>query len=321
MGSILAGLTAVLFAAVMPILLLPPAAEMPKVPRMLVIEEERNREEASEVRLRVGNCVEELPLEEYLVGVVLSEMPISFHEEALKAQAVAARTFTLRQMDNGKHEDCDLCDQSSCCQAWTGQAAMENKLGNSWEQYWEKAAAAVKSTEGVVLTYEGELIDAVYFSCSGGSTEAAVAVWGSEVPYLQSVESPGEEQAGKFLSEKIVSTDEFRKVILQAQPLADMSGRPGSWIGQVSYTDGGGVEKISIGGISFSGTQIRQMFALNATSFTIRADGENFVFSVKGYGHRVGMSQYGANAMAEEGKNYAEILRHYYDGVMLEKWQ
>ena len=321
MGSILAGLTALVMAVAAPMILLPDTAKTNDTPWMLVIEETEQQRDEVEITLQTGNAVQKLPLEEYLVGVVLSEMPMSFEDEALKAQAVAARTFTLRQMEGGKHEAYDLCDQSSCCQAWAGKEVLKEKLGSSWEEYWDKAEMAVKSTKHVVLTYNGELIDAVYFSCSGGATEAAVAVWGSEVPYLQSVESPGEEAAGKFQSVKTVSADAFRRTILNAQPLADLRGRSSNWIGEAIYTEGGGVEKITIGGIAFSGTQLRQMFGLNATNFTLSADGEMLEFTVRGYGHRVGMSQYGANAMAAEGKDYTEILNHYYTGVTLEKRQ
>lgn len=320
MGSILAGLAAITMAVMMPMFLLTPIEVEPEQPRFLIIEEEQMREDLT-VRLKVGNEVRELLLEDYLIGVVMSEMPLSFEMEALKAQAVTARTFAFRQMGGGKHMDCDLCDQSSCCQAWVGKETMVAKLGNSWEQYRQKAETAVVSTEGIVLTYDNRLIEAVYFSCSGGATEAAVAVWGSEVPYLQSVESPGEEQAGKYLSEKTVSLDDFRRIILQAQPLADLHGQSKTWLGDVTCTDGGGVAEMEIGGTVFTGTQLRQLFSLNSTNFTLHEEEGNMVFSVKGYGHRVGMSQYGANAMAAEGKNYAEILKHYYEGVSITKWK
>ena len=224
----------------------------------------------------------------------------------------------LRQIRGGKHEDYDLCGQSVCCQAWAGQQVLQEKLGSSWERYWDKAADAVNSTKGQVLTYEGELIDAVYFSCSGGATEDAVAVWGGEVPYLQSVESPGEEQAGKFRTEVAFSEDVFRGIILRAQPLAQLHGSAKNWLGAVSRTKGGGVEKMEIGGCAFTGTQLRQLFGLNSTNFTLEAKDGELHFSVYGYGHRVGMSQYGANAMAAAGKTYREILLHYYDGVQIE---
>lgn len=318
MGSIFAGLAAVLIAAVMPAVLLSPV-ELSEEPKLLVIESAQPAQAERKVSLQTGKSVKELPLEEYLVGVVISEMPMSFEPEALKAQAVAARTFAMRQLEYGKHREFDLCGQSSCCQAWTGEEMLAQKLGKGWKTYWEKASAAVESTKGQVLTYEGELIDAVYFSCSGGATEDAVAVWGGEVPYLQSVKSPGEEQAGKFHSTKEFTREDFCRIILQARPLADLSGRPETWFQSVEHTEGGGIAEMTIGGCVFKGTELRQMFDLNSTNFTVEPKNEKLLFSVYGYGHRVGMSQYGANAMAQEGKTYKQILRHYYEGVEIEE--
>ena len=320
MGAIVVSLTALLMAFITPAMLLTPTDGEAEAPYLLVMEVEQQEEEVM-IRLQTGQAVEEFPLETYLIGVVLSEMPMSFEPEALKAQAVAARTFAMRQLENGKHLEFDLCGQSSCCQAWAGQAVLEEKLGNCWESCWNKAAAAVESTAGQVLTYEGELIDAVYFSCSGGVTEDAVAVWGSEVPYLQSVKSPGEEEAGKFHTSVTLSREEFCGKILQVQPLAQLGGRAEGWLGEVSRTEGGGVAEMVIGGCAFAGTQLRQLFGLNSTNFTLETEGDELVFSVYGYGHRVGMSQYGANAMAASGKNYQEILLHYYEGVKIQQRQ
>ena len=316
-GSVFAGLTALLMAVMLPAMLLSPVEEAHQT-KMLIIENEIPEQEAIMVSLQAGQSKRELPLEEYLVGVVLSEMPMSFEMEALKAQAVAARTFAMRQKENGKHLDFDLCGQSSCCQAWTEQDALKEKLGDSWERYWKKAEMAVKSTAGQVLTFQGELIDAVYFSCSGGITEDAVAVWGAEVPYLQSVESPGEEAAGKFHTEVELSREEFCATVLEAQPLADLSGSARNWLGKVKRTEGGGVEEMIIGGCVFKGTELRRLFGLNSTNFTLEEKGKQLVFSVYGYGHRVGMSQYGANAMAADGCTWEEIVAHYYEGVEIE---
>lgn len=319
-GPILAGVAALLITCLTPAVLLAPIKAEAPPPKLLVIEPDVRGQKEVEIRLQTGQAVQTMALEDYLIGVVLSEMPISFEQEALKAQAVAARTFALRQLESGKHSDFDLCGQSSCCQAWAGEAALAKKLGDSWRMYWDKAANAVDSTAGQVLTYDDELIEAVYFSCSGGSTEDAVAVWGGEVPYLQSVESPGEEQAGKFRSQNVFSREAFCAAILQEQPLADFSGSVESWLGPVEYTQGGGVEKMTIGGCEFTGTELRRIFGLNSTNFTLKADEGQLTFSVLGYGHRVGMSQYGANAMAANGNSYKQILTHYYKGVKIEKW-
>lgn len=270
------------------------------------------------VRLLDDGTVRELPLEEYLVGVVLAEMPASFELEALKAQAVAARTFTLRHMEKSKHSDANLCSDSTCCQAWKSKEALQEKLGDAWPDYWKKAQSAVKETAGEVLTYDGQLIDAVYFSCSGGTTEDAVAVWGTEIPYLQSVKSEGEEHVRKFKSQIRVPCTEFKQVVEKANEQASLKGPPSKWIGSVTRSEGGGVLEWMIGGQPFQGTALRKLFHLNSAKFDLSVQEQEIVFDVYGAGHRVGMSQYGANAMAQAGKNYQEILTHYYTDTKVE---
>lgn len=314
--AVLVGLAALVMAAVSPMVLLQPMeAELPEQ-KLLIVEPEQEKK-LETLSLQTGAEVVEIPLETYLVGVVMSEMPMSFELEALKAQAVAARTFAVGQMEDGKHGDFDLCDQSSCCQAWTSEDKLRQKLGDSWQTYWNKAAHAVNATGGEVLTYDGALIEAVYFSCSGGTTEDAVAVWGGQVPYLQSVESPGEEQAARYESHVAVPLAAFRNTVEQAYPEADFSGTPAGWFGSVTRTRGGGVDTMQIGGCSIPGTRLRSLFALNSTNFAVSVTSEAVEFSVLGFGHRVGMSQYGANAMAADGKTYRDILQHYYTGTTL----
>lgn len=322
--ALLVGVSALLMAVILPGWLLTPEGEEEQESIVLIIQQPEEKKAVKEtmlVSIRRGATVLELPLEEYLVGVVLSEMPASFELEALKAQAVAARTFTLRQMAGGKHDDCDLCADSTCCQAWTSQEDMAAKLGDAWEQYWAKAETAVLATEGQVLSYDGQLIEAVYFSCSGGTTEDAVAVWGSEVPYLQSVTSKGEEQAAKYSSQVTVDLDLFQDRILERAPDANLSGAPAGWFGETVLTEGGGVHTMEVGGVCFEGTALRTMFGLNSTKFTVAITQDGIEFDVLGYGHRVGMSQYGANAMAKAGSSYLEILTHYYTGTKVEVYE
>ena len=294
--------------------------------RVLVIEEisssdapteEDGQEDARTVTLLTSDGTRELELDEYLTAVLLCEMPPSFEPEALRAQAVAARTFVCRQMQGGKHEGGAVCADSACCQAWRSEIDLRERFGADFEADWKKAADAVTATHDEVLIYEGTLIDATFFSCSGGRTEAAVAVWGSDVPYLQSVASYGEQAALRYASEAVFTPEEFSKKILELAPEADLSGNPGGWLGATSYTDGGGVDEIVIGGAALTGVQMRGAFGLNSTQFTLEfADGA-FRFSVLGYGHRVGMSQYGANYMAQQGFSYRVILPYYYRGVQI----
>ena len=261
------------------------------------------------VKNRAGN-LQQMTLDEYLVGVVLAEMPADFESEALKAQAVVARTYTRKRMEGGKHETAAVCMDSGCCQ---GFRSPEDYLGEGGkETSVDKVRTAVADTDGGVLRYEGKLIDATYFSCSGGSTEDAVAVWGQDVPYLQAVDSPGEEEAPRYRDSIQFTAAEFADKLGIAN-----GGDPSGWFTDVRYTDGGGVETMTIRGKIFTGTQLRSKLGLRSTAFEVAISGKTITITTWGFGHRVGMSQYGAQAMAEAGSNFEEILRHYYTGAEL----
>ena len=261
--------------------------------------------------------VTQLPLDEYLVGVLMAEMPPSFPEQAQMAQAVVARTYTLRRWSgNSKHENADVCTDPACCQAWISLEDYQERSGTqAAEQASAGAAKAVSATDGQALFYNGSLIEATYFSCSGGRTETAAAVWGSDIPYLQAVDSPGEEEALHYSEDVTFSTQELQSILESAG--AEPEGSPETWFGTPTYTEGGGVEEISIGGVTFSGTEVRQLLSLRSTCFTVSVSGDEIIFHTLGNGHRVGMSQYGAKAMAENGSTYEEILSHYYLGANL----
>lgn len=277
-----------------------------------VAKETEDRGLTVEVATETG--VVSMDLEAYLTGVVLGEMPASFPQAALEAQAVAARTFTCKQMAGGKHTDCDVCTDSGCCQAYLSPEDAVGRLGTEYTSFYNKVRAAVEATAGQVLTYEGTLIDAVYFSCSGGVTEDAVAVWGNEVPYLQSVESSGEEDAPPYEDMASVPLNEFRQTVEAAGDVS-LPEDAGQWFGVAVRSDGGGVETVDIGGVTFTGTEVRSLFSLRSTRFSVTVDDEAVHFYTLGYGHRVGLSQYGAAAMAEAGSSWQEILCHYYTGV------
>lgn len=249
----------------------------------------------------------ELALDAYLQRVLLGEMPISFEKEALKAQAVAARTYTAKAMAGGKHGG-KLCTDSTCCQAFCDAAA----FASFTPEEREKAADAVRETDALVLTYDGALIEATFFSCSGGRTEDAVAVWGTDYPYLRSVESPGEEAAKYDTDSRLVSKRELETALE-----ITLSDNAASWAGAVQLTSGGGVETIELGGKRFLGVYLRKALGLRSTAFTVTPEGDALRFDTRGYGHRVGLSQYGANAMAADGADFREILRHYYPGTAL----
>lgn len=263
-----------------------------------------------EIALLTEDGVKSMDLEEYVLGVILGEMPVDFEPAALMAQAVVARTYACKSMNRSKHTIADVCTDSSCCQAYFPPALFIESGGS--DTMVHKVTQAVQETKGQVLIYDGELIEATYFSCSGGRTEAAYAVWGGEVPYLQAVDSPGEETAKYY-------TDTVRFSIKEFTEKLSISGflETNSWVSDITYTSGGGVEFITVNGRIFSGTEIRKQLNLRSTAFVISVVGETVTITTKGFGHRVGMSQYGAEAMALQGKSYQEILQHYYPGTEL----
>lgn len=275
---------------------------------------QQDRKKHSILILAHDGSVTEMEIEDYITGVVLGEMPADFSEEALKAQAVVSRTYALhRAKDGKKHVNADVCTDATCCQAYISEAEYLLKEGK--ELSIDRVKEAVHTVEGVVLTYKGALIEATYFSCSGGATENAVAVWGSEIPYLVSVDSPGEESSKHYSN-----TSNFT-----AEELADkldltINSQPSAWVENISYTEGGGVNRLLICGKEFSGTEVRRFLDLKSTAFRIDWNGAEFLITTNGYGHRVGMSQYGAEAMAKNGATYEEILLHYYTGVQLSQF-
>ena len=260
--------------------------------------------------MQTEDGVRELSLHDYLTGVVLAEMPTDFAPEALKAQAVASRTYALRKSAARKHADADVCGSFSCCQAWT---PTEDYAGT---EALAKAAQAVHETDGLVVTYDGALIDATFFSCAAGSTESALAVWGSDVPYLQAVESPEHEE--RYEESVTVSASEFAAVLRERYPEIMLDGTPETWFGAQTRTAGGGLDTVEIGGISLRGTELRTLFSLRSTVMTLTPEPDGVKIATSGYGHRVGLSQYGADVLAAQGEDFEEILLHYYRNTQLE---
>lgn len=260
-----------------------------------------------------------MPLNEYLVGVVGGEMPASFPLEALKAQAVAARTYAVRRMACYGGEGCgkdgaDICTDSSCCQAYTSPQELKANFGENARRYMDKLTEAVYSTDGEVILYNGSPIEALYHSSAGGRTEDAQNVFSSALPYLVGVESPGEE-GSKYHGEKQYTPREFAASVNKKWPKAKLDRKKlSSQVEILSRYDSGQVEKLRLNKITVSGKDMRKLLDLNSANFTIDISDTVLVRTV-GYGHGVGMSQYGARAMALSGADYKEILTHYYTGV------
>ena len=263
-----------------------------------------------------GNIVE-MDVNEYLWGVVAAEMPASFELEALKAQAIAARTYALRKAGAGSanHPLAQICGDHTCCQAYISPADAAGNWGANAENYTRKITAAIVETNDLVILYDGALIDAVFHSSSGEKTQNAVEVWGGSVPYLVSVESPEGEDVPNYHSSVSVDLQSFQDKLLKDYPEAVFGENPETWLGAVTRTDSGSVSEIVIGGVPVTGRQVRSLYGLRSANFTMSVEGDAVVFDVIGFGHGVGMSQYGANSMAKSGSTCEEILKWYYTGV------
>ncbi len=268
-----------------------------------------------------ANTVFEIDIEEYLVGVLAAEMPASYEMEALKAQAVAARSYILSNMEsqNPNHPNADVCTDSTHCKAWLSETDAKAKW-KSFDKilYWNKLRSAVDSTRGECMVYDNQVVEAFFFASSGGKTENAEDVWGSSRPYLKSVESSGDTSSSDCYSTLALSLSDF-KAKLQPFFTQHLNNETPLQIGKTTRTQGGSVAEIILFGRAFKGTEIRSIFGLRSANFTINTVDDKIIFKVAGYGHGVGMSQVGANYMAKSGQNYTEILSHYYTNIQIVK--
>lgn len=268
--------------------------------------------------------VREMPLESYVCGVVAAEMPAAYHQQALQAQAVAARTRALQQQAGGgcaAHSGADICGDSGCCQGYAGIAECQAMWGAEYEMYRDRIVAAVHATKDELLTYEGEPITVLYHAMSGGMTESAQTVFAQSLPYLVSVESKGEEGARGFMQDSFFSFEEVAAQLNAALPelrcTADELRRTLS-VGD--YTQSGRARTVLVKDEAIDAKTVRKALGLRSTWFSITLDAQGVTFHQRGYGHGVGMSQVGANSMAADGADYQSILAHYYPGTLLEKW-
>jgi stage II sporulation protein D len=274
------------------------------------------------------NKIEEMYLEEYVRGVVAAEMPAEFAVEALMAQSVAARTYAVSRMEQYGGKKCsqgngaDICDTVHCQAYMNKDERLKGWPESKSGLYWNKITDAVKETAGQILKYNGQIaMDISYFSTSGGKTEDAVEVFSSGSPYLKSVKSPGEESSPKYKATEKFSYNELADKLNKAFPNAKVSANKLS--NQITIlgprSSGGSVKQIKVGNVTISGSQFRSALGLNSANFELKYNKSDITITTYGYGHGVGMSQWGANVMAKEGKKYIEILTHYYEGVEIEK--
>ena len=261
--------------------------------------------------------VEQVNLDEYLCNVVSAEMPANYEIEALKAQAIVARTYTIYKILNKKHDTADICDDSTCCQAWISK---DDRLAR-WEESqresnWQKIVSAVNDTKGKIITYDDKPIDAFFHSNSGGVTEVPVNVWGGTgYPYLQSVETSGEDTYTQYSSEVVFTQEQLINKLKEKYSDISIDFSNSDDIKIMEYTESTRVKTVKFGNHEISGVEARSLLGLRSTNFEISIDDDNIKFSVKGYGHGVGMSQTGADSMAKQGSSAEDIIKHFYTGV------
>lgn len=287
----------------------------------------------SDMKIKVYNHktheVMELYLEEYLQNVVAAEMPASFEIEALKAQAVAARTYAIwkinrfRTTENPDHPEASICTDHQHCQEWLSLEELKDRHSKEWmKDYWPVIQEAVLTTAGVIMTYNMQPIEPLYHSTSGGRTENSEDVYASALPYLRSVSSPYEEGSPVLVDSKTVTIKDFIAALKKKYP--NFSIKEKNLASEIKILDrsvGGNIKLIRVGNIEMKGSELRELLQLRSSEFTYKIGGNNIEFTTRGYGHGVGMSQWGANGMAKRSSSYEDILKHYYQGIILSKIQ
>lgn len=272
-----------------------------------------------------SNAISELPAREYVIGAVSAEMPAAFHIEALKAQAVAVHTYAVRQREKEKLNPtkslngADFSNNPNQYQAFFTPQQAQAFYGDKYEENTAKITAAVDAVLGEILTYNNEPIIAAFHSMSGGMTENSAAVWGSALDYLVAVDSKEDAANPNFMETKNFTPDELKARLTTAFADVTLPEDKNKWLCVVDRTTSGTVTSLTAGSKILTGMELRTALSLRSANFTTAFDGTNFTIVTKGYGHGVGLSQYGANALANEGKSYKEILSHYYKGVELTK--
>lgn len=268
--------------------------------------------------------VVEMEEREFVIGTVASEMPASYHTEALKAQAVASYTYYSAKRAKAREEPeealkgADFSDVPATFPETYTEEGLRERWGDNFDTYYNKICVAVDEVMGKTITYDGQLIYAAYHAISSGTTETGVPVWNVDYPYLQSVPSPGDKLSPQYSSEASFTAEQFSAAVSGIADGLNLSGDPAGWItGEAERTAAGTVTALTVGGVSLTGQQVREALELRSACFTVEWRENTFLFTVQGYGHGVGMSQYGADYLARQGSTYEEILHYYYTGVVI----
>lgn len=262
---------------------------------------------------------EKIKLREYIIGSVAAEMPANYHPEALKAQAVASYTYAKKVGEqNEKYKEsylgeADITDSPDIHQGYIDEKRRKEKWGDDFDEYEKKIEDAVDEVFGYFMTYNGDTALAVYHSNSAGRTQSAKTLWGTDIPYLVSVESPGDKLSPDYINEHIFSKNEFRKLAKNCE--ISLDGDAEEWVGELTEAESGYVISVRLGSTEVSASKFREEFGLKSCCFEIDYSDEKFRVTCYGYGHGAGMSQYGADYMARQGSSWREILRHYYMGI------
>lgn len=292
----------------------PPAAEAVTV-------QTADNEEYIAVMSASSGDIEKIKLREYVIGSVAAEMPAVYHTQALMAQAVASYTYAKKVGEQNKKYkesylgEADITDSPDIHQGYIDEKRRKEKWGDKFDEYEKKIEAAVDEVFGYYMTYNGETVLAVYHSLSAGQTQSAETLWGSKIPYLTSVESPGDKLSPDYTGTEVFSEKDFRKCAENFD--IDLEGDASEWVGELTKADSGYVMSVRLGSTEVSASKFREEFDLRSCNFDIDYSDGKFTFTTKGHGHGAGMSQYGADYMARQGSSWREILQHYYTGVEL----
>lgn len=294
----------------------------PRKPSLISDTSQNNPDNAEEFTISClntkTNSISAVNLEDHLVGVLAAEMPASYEPEALKAQAVAARSYILSKLEktNSEHPDAAICTNPTHCKGWLSESEAKDKWSNNEKNSnWQKLRTAVISTSGEYMLYDDQAVEACFFASGGSRTENSEDVWQASLPYLRSVEN--NEHSDTTVSQTTFKSQEFIQILNNAGAQLPTDSAPTA--SDILRTDGGAVASIKLCGKAFKGTEIRKIFGLKSANFTVTVSPDSVTFDVIGNGHGVGMSQKGANSMAKDGKNYTEILLHYYTNIQIVK--
>lgn len=278
-------------------------------------------DEVTKVEVLMGDEVVEMTLSEYLTGALGGEMPALYPKEALKAQAIAIRTNVMykkkRRQENpagASHKNADVCAESSHCMAYVPEEKLREKWGDDYDEYLALIRDAVKESDGVIVTYQGDPISAIFHAVSSGRTERAEDVWGSGAPYLLSVDSPWDKDHARYETRVTLEDEEFKDIFLGKYPDAVFPESAEGWIESVTRSEAGGIKELTVAGVTLSGRAFRSLYGLRSANIAFSFEGGEITMTVHGYGHGVGMSQFGARGMALEGKTAEEIVTWYYTG-------